>query len=485
MIPLSAEEAQEALGLGSFPGPVDAVSIDTRTIRPGDVFVALRGERFDGHAFVAQALEAGASTAIVSESWRDGPDARELPLALSSRITPVTDTLEALGGLARAVRRKSGAKVIAVTGSVGKTSTKDLITAMACRVGRVVSTSANQNNEIGVPLTLLSMAVDTEVAVVEMGMRAAGQIAALERIAEPDVGVVTNVHPVHLELLGSLEDIAQAKAELIVGLRAACTAVVPFDCTPIVPYLAGVRCRTLRFALGPGNDQAEVWGLVTDRARGGGGAVLTIRWPESRAEVEIPFASRHRLENAMAAVAACYGTGLAVADCLPGLRDVVFTPARGDVVQVGPWSIIDDTYNANPAAVRAALDDLVDMAGQRGGRPVAVLGDMLELGPEEAYFHEECGAYAAEAGVQVLWGVGPRSRFTEVGFARAAQGGQRAGHVETVEDVDAVLAALRPGDVILFKASRSVRLETMVSALLKAAASATEAPGQTSEGDAS
>ena len=230
MIPLTAEEARDALGLASFPGAVEAVSIDSRTIRPGDVFVALRGERFDGHAFVAQALEAGAGVAIVSESWWGGPDAEELSPALSARVAPVTDTLAALGDLARAVRRKSGAKVIAVTGSVGKTSTKDLIATMARRVGRVVSTSANQNNEIGVPLTLLSLEADTEVAVVEMGMRGAGQIAALARIAEPDVGVVTNIHPVHLELLGSLEGIAEAKAELILELRAACTAVVPADC---------------------------------------------------------------------------------------------------------------------------------------------------------------------------------------------------------------------------------------------------------------
>ena len=363
MIPLTAEEARDALGLASFPGAVEAVSIDSRTIRPGDVFVALRGERFDGHAFVAQALEAGAGVAIVSESWWGGPDAKELSPALSARVAPVTDTLAALGDLAGAVRRKSGAKVIAVTGSVGKTSTKDLIATMARRVGRVVSTSANQNNEIGVPLTLLSLEADTEVAVVEMGMRGAGQIAALARIAEPDVGVVTNIHPVHLELLGSLEGIAEAKAELIVELRAACTAVVPADCAPLAPYLAGIRCRTLRFALGPRHEDAEIWGLVTGR-RAAGGVALAVRWPDSQAEVEIPFASRHRLENAMAAVAACYGAGLAVAECLPGMRDVVFTPARGDVVEVGPWSIIDDTYNANPAAVRAALDDLVDLAGR-------------------------------------------------------------------------------------------------------------------------
>lgn len=473
MIALTAEEAAEALGLRGFPGPVQTISIDSRRLRPGDWFIALEGERFDGHAFVGDALRSGAAGALISASRTDewgaadgGPGAGDLPSR--SRVVTVPDTLGALRALARAVRRKSTAAVIGITGSVGKTTTKDFVTAMARRVGPTVATEGNQNNEIGVPLTLLSIEADTRVVVVEMGMRGRGQIAELVDVAEPDVGVITNIYPVHLELLGSLEAIAEAKAEVVVGLRPACAAVVPADTALLEPVLPRVRCRVLHFALGPGREEAEVWGAVTDPTSGEG-THLRVRWPGAQAEVEVAFRSRHRLENLMAAIAACAGAGLPVEACLAGIGDVEFTPGRGDVLRAGDWVVINDTYNANPAAVKAALDDLVDLAEQRAGRPVAVLGDMLELGPEAALFHEQCGAYAAEVGVQVLWGVGDLSRSTASGFRQTAQAGQQAGHVETVEDVSPILAGLRPADVVLFKASRSVGLEAMVSAVLGAA----------------
>ncbi len=491
MIPLSEEEAGRALGIPALRTPVTAVSIDTRTLREGDLFVALRGERFDGHDFVARALSAGACGAVVEEKWwadalaseAVGTGETSYPAPeLRSRVYPVPDTLLALAALARAVRRRSGAKVIAVTGSVGKTGTKDLIAAMAARAGGAVSTAANQNNEVGVPLTLLSLQPDTAVAVVEMGMRGRGQIAALAATAEPDVGVITNIHPVHLELLGSLEHIAEAKAELLAGLAASCVGVVPAGCAPLDASVDAATCRIVRFDLGAGaDDGVDVRGTVRRRT-GHSGTLLALVWPGGEAEVEVPFASRHRLENTVAAVAACYGAGLSLPDCLPGLREVVFTPGRGDVVETGHWVVVNDTYNANPAAVRSALDDLVDLALHHNGRAVAVLGDMLELGPEAERFHEECGAYAAEAGVRQLWAVGLLSRATTRGFNRAAQAGQTAGHVETVDDVNPVLAGLRPGDVVLFKASRSVGLEAMVAAVVKAGGPSGDAAG-TGRGD--
>jgi UDP-N-acetylmuramoyl-tripeptide--D-alanyl-D-alanine ligase len=476
MIPLTAEEAAAALGGERFPCVVRSVSIDTRTLRTGDVFVALRGERFDGHNFVLQALAAGAAAVVVEDAWWGLPGTAtgekggraQVPPAMQARVCAIPDTLAGLGRLARAVRRKSGAKVIAVTGSVGKTSTKDLITAMARRVANVVSTVANQNNEVGVPLTLLSIGSDVEVVVVEMGMRGPGQIAALAQVAEPDVGVITNVHPVHLGLLGSMEHIAKAKAELITSLGEACTAVVPADCALMACHVKTLRCGILRFALGPGSEDADVWGAVIGHS-GTNAARLYARWPHAEGEVEVPFMSRHRLENTIAALAACHGTGLATAACLQGAKDTVFTPARGDMMEVGGWLVVNDTYNANPVAVRTALDDLVDLAGQRGRRLVAVLGDMLELGPDAEHFHEECGAYAAEVGVRVLWGVGRWSRATTRGFLLTAKAGQTAGHVETVEDVGPVFASLLPGDVVLFKASHSVGLEKMVAALMETA----------------
>ncbi len=250
MIVLSAEEAGRALEIGLLKTAVSGVSTDTRSLRPGDLFVALRGERFDGHDYVEAALAAGACGAVVERrSWGARRTASGEPGGgdTERNIYPVDDTLEALGVLAREVRRKSGALVLAVTGSAGKTSTKDILAAMVSRVCRVAATAANQNNEVGVPLTLLQIEPDTQAVVVEMGMRGRGQIAALARVAEPDVGIVTNVYPVHLELLGTLQDIAEAKAELIQGLRLGGVGVAPLVCEPLEPCLSAVGRRVVRF----------------------------------------------------------------------------------------------------------------------------------------------------------------------------------------------------------------------------------------------
>ncbi len=522
MIPLSAEEAGRALGLGRLAAPVSGVCTDSRRVRPGDLFVALRGERFDGHDFVTEVLAAGASGAVVEKRWWTESGVGSVSAASAGQggsvralaerrevIYPVDDTLNALGTLARQVRRKSVAKVIAVTGSVGKTSTKDLISAMARKVCRVVETPANQNNEVGVPLTLLAIEPDTELVVVEMGMRGRGQIDALARVAEPDVGVVTNIHPVHLELLGSLENIAEAKAELLACLGSAGVAVIPADCSLLGPYAGSAACRVIRFGFGAGSGMAEagVWDVAGVGAEAGvpvegspacsaeaaevygwlgrgspkGTPVLHVRWPEGEVELEAPFVSRHRLMNAAAAAAACYAAGLPVRRCVAGLEDARFSESRGDVVRLAGLVVIDDTYNASPAAVRAALDDLIELAAESGGRPVAVLGDMLELGPEAEDYHEAAGAYGAAAGVKALWGVGPLSESTVRGFRRAwAVAGTgttvrttadvEAGNVRSADEASPVLAGLRRGDVVLLKASRSMGLEVLVRRIMEAAA---------------
>jgi UDP-N-acetylmuramoyl-tripeptide--D-alanyl-D-alanine ligase len=468
MITLTAEEAGRALGSPSFPAPVAGVSIDSRTVKPGDLFVALRGERFDGHDFVDAALAAGASAAVVERgTWDYGSTADASSRRAGAPLYPVADTLEALWGLAREARRKSGVTVFAVTGSAGKTSTKDILGAMVAKVRRVVVTSSNQNNEIGVALTLLAVEADSEAVVVEMGMRGRGQIAALARVAEPDIGVITNIHPVHLELLGSLESIAEAKAELLCGLRPGGTAVVPSDCGLLQPYADQAGCRTVRFGVEPGCGGADVSaGLYA--AGAGAPAGLAVRWPEGEVRVETGSVPRHTLENVAAAAAACYAAGLPLAVCVPGFREAQMSRGRGQVLEVPGLRVVDDTYNANPAAVRAALDDLVRVAREVGGRAVAVLGDMLELGPEEQCYHEQVGEYAAAVGVQALWGVGPRSQWTVEGFERTA-GGEAAGHVASAAEISPVTAALRPGDVVLMKASRSVGLEKMVQAIVEEA----------------
>lgn len=479
MIALTAEEAGRALGLGPLAAGVPGVSIDSRSIRPGELFVALRGERFDGHEFVGAALAAGACGAVVEgASWvgrRTSPECTPSP-ATESIIYRVDDTLEALGALARAVRRKSGVIVVAVTGSVGKTSTKDLAGAMAGKVCRVVTTASNQNNEVGVPLTLLALEPETEIAIVEMGMRGRGQIAALARVAEPDVGLITNIHPVHLETLGTLADIAEAKAELLECLCRDGTAVIPDDCSSLQPLAEALGCRVVRFGLGPESWSAEVHGSVLGSG-GGKGAVLALRWPGGRVEITTPFASRHRLENTVSAAAACYAAGLPMMECVAGVEDVRFTGSRGDVLRLDGLTVVNDAYNANPAAVRAALDDLVDLAAGLGGRPVAVLGDMLELGPEAVRYHREAGGYAAEAGVLALWGVGPLSLATVEGYQEVCgspagpemPGSPTEAHVLSTAGGSTLVAGLRRGDVVLFKASRSVRLERLVERVLEAA----------------
>ncbi len=486
MIALTAEEAGAALG-ASLATVVTGVSIDSRTIRAGDLFVALRGERFDGHDYVADALAAGAGGAVVDAVWWDegrNPLAATMSEVSRGRVCAVPDTLVALGALAHAVRRKSSAVVIAVTGSVGKTGTKDILGVLARQVGPVVTTLANQNNEIGVPLTLLSIEAETMTVVVEMGMRGMGQIASLAKVAEPDVGVITNINPVHLELLGSLENVAKAKAEILTGLKPGGVGVVPSACAVLEPMVGNVQARLVRFGLEEDRDCADVWGEY-ERRPGGTGATLVLHWPGGATETVTPFGARAKMENAVAAAAACYAAGLPMDRCVRGLERASFTASRGDLERVGEWLIINDTYNANPVAVRASLDELVRLAADEGGRPVAVLGDMLELGPDAADYHEGTGAYAAKKGVKVLWGVGPLSRSTTEGFRRESGGGSNAsepgapvegagegwnvGHVDSSGDFAPILQTLRPGDVILFKASRSLKLEVMVELLRRAA----------------
>ncbi len=469
MIPLDADQAGRALGVGTMAGPVTGVSVDSRTLQPGDLFVALRGERFDGHAFVEAAFTAGAAGAVVEKkAWGR---VRRAGGAVSGPVYAVDDTLEALGSLAREVRRESRALVFAVTGSVGKTSTKDLLRAMVGRVLRVTATAGNQNNEVGVPLTLLALEPGTQAVVTEMGMRGHGQIAALAAIAEPDVGVITNVHPVHLELLGTIEGIAGAKAELVAGIRPGGAAVVPGECAPLEPHLEGCSCRMVRFGVGPEACGADVKGWLHDGERQGE-HVLALRWPEGEAEVVTSYLPKHTVENAVAATAACYAAGLSVAECAAGIEDVRFSEGRGQVMELGDLCLIDDTYNANPAAMRAAVDDLVRLAARRGGRPVAVLGEMLELGPDSERFHRDTGAYAAEAGVQALWGVGERAEAMVRGFSEwhatrgRTDGEVDAEHVGSSEESRDIIAGLRPGDVVLLKASRSVRLENVVRSVV-------------------
>src|SRR3954464_12907920 len=385
-------------------GPARA-TIDSRDVRTGDLFVGLPGENVDGGTFAAQALAAGAWGVLVAP--RHAEDARCAPPGV---LLAADDPLRALQALAQQWRRELDAKVVGITGSTGKTSTKDLLAGMLRPHRRTVATPQNWNTEIGLPLTILSAPADTEILVLEMAMRGAGQIAELARIAEPDVGVITNVGPVHLELLGSLEAIRETKPELVRNLRPGGTAIVPAALAGHVPR-----------AVVPDGDLGDV---------------------------EIPFDSAHMRQNAAFALAAARAVGVEP----HGLIEVELSARRGQRIELANGAVVvDDCYNANPMSMRAALDELA----RAPGRKVAVLGDMLELGPDEGRFHQEVGAYARER-ADVLITVGPRAAAMEGDHAVA----------DATEAAALVESLVRPGDTVLVKASRGVGLEAVAEALV-------------------
>jgi UDP-N-acetylmuramoyl-tripeptide--D-alanyl-D-alanine ligase len=423
----SPEQVAQAAGgrlVAPAPRPEgpERATLDSRAAGPGDLFVGLVGERADGGRFAPQALAAGAWGVLVAPEHADA--ARCAP---PGALIAADDPLAALQRLATAWRQALGCRVVGITGSVGKTSTKDILAAMLRQQRQTVANRENYNTEIGLPLTVLEAPMGTEALVLEMGMRGPGQIAELTAIARPDVAVITSVAPVHLELMGSIEAIAAAKAELVAGLRPGATAVIPAEETLLDPHR---RDDVTTVTFGEGGDVAEL--------------------PDG---LELPFTSAHMRRNALAALAAAQALGVHPTGCL----DVELSSFRGQRVELpNDIVVVNDCYNANPMSMRAALDDL---AASANGRRVAVLGDMLELGPDEARFHAEIGAHARETGVDVLVAVGPRAAHLADGY----------GNVVALPDAqaaaEALPALLRPGDTVLLKASRGVGLELVASAL--------------------
>jgi UDP-N-acetylmuramoyl-tripeptide--D-alanyl-D-alanine ligase len=428
------------------PGP-EGVSIDSRTLAAGELFVGLRGERADGGAHAAQALEAGAWGVLVTpEHARAGAETVPGGVVLAHE-----DPLAALQRLARAWRRElraRGAMVVAITGSTGKTSTKDILAALLASRLRVAATPANLNTEIGLPLALLGAPADTELVVLELAMRGPGQIAELTAIAEPDVGVIVNVGPAHLELLGSLEAIAAAKAELIAGLAPGASVVVPADEPLLERHLRPDRLkigqRTITF--GEGGDVR----LLEHRADG----AVAIDHDGTRIELQPSFTQAYNLRNLLAAVAAARALGYTPR----GALDVRFSAMRGEREELrGGVVLVADCYNANPMSMRAAIDDLAETAP---ARRVAVLGDMLELGAQAPGMHREIGEYAGARGIGLLVTVGPLAAQMRAGFD---------GESYAVPDAQAA-AELLPGllrerDTVLVKGSRGVGLERVLERL--------------------
>jgi UDP-N-acetylmuramoyl-tripeptide--D-alanyl-D-alanine ligase len=411
-------------------GPARAV-VDSRELRPGDLFVGLPGTRVDGGDFAAQALAAGAWGALVSDDRAEG---------LSGGVViAAADPLAALQSLARAWRGELGAKVAGVTGSTGKTSTKDILAALLAPTVATRWSQENFNTEIGLPLSVLEAPPGTEALVLEMAMRGEGQIAELTAIAEPDVGLIVNVGPVHLELMGTVERVAAAKAELIRDLRPGAACVVPAE-EPLLE--AHLRDDLDTWTFGPGGDVHLVSfeeGRATIEARG------------EPFELELSYSEPHNVLNTLAAVAAVRALGLD-----PAARvDVRFSSMRGEVVELpGGVTVVNDCYNANPMSMRAALEHL---AASPAERRIAVLGTMAELGEGAAGYHREIGALATESGVELLVTVGEEALPYAEGFEGETQS------VATPEEAGALLEDVaRAGDRVLVKGSRSVGLERVL-----------------------
>ena len=442
---LVAEARLEVLRKGGDGRP-ERASIDSRGIRAGDLFFGLRGEHTDGGGFAAKALEAGAWGVVVDQGRaRALAEAAPGEERAGAWIFASEDPLRSLQLAARAWRRALGANVVGITGSTGKTSVKDI--ARAILPFRVHASPENFNTEIGLPLTVLAAPAESEVLVLEMAMRGRGQIAELCEIAEPDVAAITNVGPVHLELLGTLEAIAQAKAEILAGLRAGGRAVLPADAEALRPHLSE-ELETLTF--GPGG---EVFAREATRTQHGTSATFVT--PAGEARFELPFTEAHHLANAGCAVAIGVALEASVAEMARRAPQVAFSRLRGELIELPGGSVlVNDCYNANPISMHAALDHLASLDVR--GRRVAVLGGMAELGPDAPGYHREAGAHARSLGVGPLIGVGE--------LARDYAPDQWVPDAESAAAL--VEGLLEPGDAVLVKGSRSVGLELFSGELL-------------------
>jgi UDP-N-acetylmuramoyl-tripeptide--D-alanyl-D-alanine ligase len=439
-------------------------AIDSRTVAAGELYFAVRGERFDGHDFVAAALANGAVAAVVSAGWV-APESVDRGRLLRVPDAEADGVLAALQRLARMVRRHWGGRVIAITGSVGKTTTKDAVAQVLGARGlhgknRVLKSQRNLNNAFGLPLQLLKLEAEHEVAVVEMGMNHAGEIAALAHIAEPDWAVVSNVAPVHLEFFADgMAGIARAKHELIEALPPDGIAVLNCDDEFVAKFGEGMGSRAVYFGL---SDCADVRaGGVAEL--GAEGIVFTVTVRGELASVQLHLFGRHNVHNALAAIAVGLESGMTLAECAAALGGLRAGEKRGEVVERRGAKIVNDCYNSNPRALGAMVDALLTMPVTQAGRHIVVAGEMLELGPEGEALHRECGRQMAARGVDFVVGVRGLAAALADG---AGQSGTCAVFVATPEEAGAWLKAnLRAGDAVLLKASRGVKLERALASL--------------------
>jgi len=421
-------------------------SIDSRTVGPEQLFFAVKGERLDGHDFVEQALGKGAVAAVVRVDQLGRYPQK-------ARLLAVEDTLVALQTLAAAARRLWGKRLIAVTGSAGKTTTKEAIAHVLSTRFRVLKSEGNFNNHFGLPLMLLKLEPEYDVAVIEMGMSHAGEIRALAKIAQPEIGVVTNVAPVHLEFFDSLAGIARAKYELIESLPASGTAVLNADDDYVSQFGRGFKGNVVMYGMrGTADVRAE-----NVQSKGREGLEFDVVIGGVREHAVLPLVGEHNVLNALAAVAVGLERGLKPSETVAALATLAPADKRGQVLQLGNITVINDCYNSNPKALNAMVDALAAMAGKRR---IVVAGEMLELGPAGEELHRQAGQHVALKKIDVLLGV---RGLAEAMVGAAKHAGIQAEFVAGPEEAGEWLAReTRNGDVVLLKASRGVKLENAI-----------------------
>ena len=465
-----AEAAEGRVVRGDARAPFGVFGIDSRAIVAGQLFVAIAGERHDGHAFVGDALDRGARGVVVAAGRGEAAIGREDQPAVVPEpiVIEVSDTTVALQRMGRAMRRKSGARLIAITGSAGKTTTKEVAAAFLALRHQTFRNRGNLNNHIGLPLSLLELGRDGAVpsmAVVELGMSAPGEIRTLLGIAEPDVRVWTNVAEAHLEHFPSVEAIADAKAEILEGADADAVLVANGGDARVMARAARFAGRTVTFDL----DRPADVSATNIESLGIRGMAADVATSEGSVRLETPLVGRGNLANVLAGLAVGLDAGVPL-DAMAARAATLTPPAhRGEVREFASGiTVIDDAYNANPLAVEKALDVL---GAEATGRRVAVLGEMLELGPESASLHARVGRAAARAGVAVLVTVGGEpARALGRGAQDAGLGADAVRHAATSDEAAQIVADLvRPGDVVLVKGSRGVRLERVVDRLAEGA----------------
>jgi UDP-N-acetylmuramoyl-tripeptide--D-alanyl-D-alanine ligase len=453
---LSVDEAARAVGGRVAAGDRDAMmegaAIDSRAVHGGELFFAFPGERTDGHRFVPDALARGAAAAVVQE---------DLPVPVSGALIRVADTFKALHDLARYVRTRVPEKLVGITGSAGKTTTKELLAAMLGRRFRVSWTPGNLNNLYGFPLSLLNVPDGTEWMVAEMGMSTPGELQQLSLLGRPDAAVFTVVRPVHLEFFDSVQAIAEAKSELLAGLAPDGFIVANADDPEVARIASRHGARVVWYGLRSDGVDVKARDLAPE-PDGGIGSRFVLEAGGDAAEVRLPLHGLYNVENCLAAAACAWTLGLPLAEIAEAVRGVKPAAMRGVVHRAAEgFTLIDDSYNSNPDALGKALDGAALLPGERR---VAVLGDMRELGPEGPRFHREAGERAARLGFSPVAGVGELSRELTAG-AKAA-GAEAVWLPDAAAAADWAAREVLPGDLVLVKASRGVGLEKVVQRLL-------------------